>query len=120
MNVVIADPKTNEILYFVKDCVKHGNSFFGSNVKLGLSDLSKLSIKWTDDDLTANKDEKGEEVGYKEKAREIRESNATVEIKVMDQKALSVMTGKLIELSGQKSEIGDMARVLLHILSGKL
>jgi len=48
MNAILYQKGSNEIVYFVKDCVKHGNDFIGSNMKL--YGCKSFEVLWTEDE----------------------------------------------------------------------
>jgi len=77
-NAAIYKTGTNTIKYFIKNCIKRGNDYIGSNKKiLGLSDI--FSIKWTNDSVNPiYKD--GEIVGYDKTIFELSESEDNLNI----------------------------------------
>lgn len=52
MNAVIYRKGSNEISHFVKDCVRKGNLFIGSNKKVGVSPRS-FDVVWTEDEVSS-------------------------------------------------------------------
>lgn len=73
-HAAIIDDKAGQILYFIKDCIRDGSNFLGSNMVVTGVNLTGLSVKWTDDETFPNMDAKGEVTGYDKTAAELAES----------------------------------------------
>jgi hypothetical protein len=55
MNAIIHKHNSDEIKYFVKDCVRRGASYFGSNAKIGIGVLSGLKMKLLEGKMAGTK-----------------------------------------------------------------
>ena len=49
MNVILYKNGSNEISFFIKDCIKRGNNFYGSNTNIA---SKRMEVKWTNDIIT--------------------------------------------------------------------
>ena len=57
MNCIVFEIDSEEITYFVKDCLKQDNDFKGSNVKLYGIKPEVWEWKWITAELTPNPDD---------------------------------------------------------------
>ena len=74
MNVIICKKGSDEIVYFVEDCIQDGRNFIGANTKLYGVKEHLFDIKWTDDTVEPilNKEEK--QIGWAKTASQIIET----------------------------------------------
>jgi hypothetical protein len=56
-NCAIIDPKTGQVLHFVRDCVRNGDAFIGTNGVV-VCKTEGLSVKWTTDEAAEVKEQK--------------------------------------------------------------
>lgn len=64
MSNLIIYTNDNKIRYFIKDCIRIGNNFYGSNRKLIGLKINYFNFKWTDDDINEFYDENNSVIGY--------------------------------------------------------
>ena len=79
MNIIIYKKDSNKIIYFVKDCVKKGNNFFGTNKRL--HGIKNIEYKWTRDIVNPILDEEGNRIGWDKSVNQINEEAENREIK---------------------------------------
>ena len=53
MNCVIYQHDSDEITYFVRDCIRKGNNFIGDNCRQMGVKPKHFSVKWTEDEVGA-------------------------------------------------------------------
>lgn len=50
LNAAIYDPETGQILHFLRDCTRSGNSFMGTNGRYVVGKNHTPSVRWTEDE----------------------------------------------------------------------
>ena len=79
-NCIIYQNGSDDVVYFIKDCVRKGNNFTGVNIKLtGIKPLN-WSFAWVEDDLKAEFDEDGNMIGWNKTVSECSVSNEKTEV----------------------------------------
>ena len=81
MNCIIYKHNSNDIQYFVEDCINKDKDYTGSNCKLSGIKPLHWSIKWTEDIVNPINDDKGNQIGWDKTVDQITESQDRVEIK---------------------------------------
>lgn len=129
MNAVIHKIGSDEIKYFVQDCVKEGNNFFGSNIKLIGIKPRHWSVVWTEDVVEPIGD------GWNKKVSELNHSTETIELAKTDQieysKAVKIakflssktyaqaenyINNNVTDLATAKSYLIDLSKVVLALM----
>lgn len=73
MNIAIHKHDSDEIRWFLKDCVKNGRLYVGSNAKVAINP-KHWTATWTDDDVNPVLDSDGEIVGWDKKVSDLTKS----------------------------------------------
>jgi len=80
MNVILYLHDSNKIRHFIRDCVKRGNSYTGSNYRVFGCKPKFYSIIWTEDEVNPILDAESQIIGWDKKVSEIiPSSNSPVE-----------------------------------------
>jgi hypothetical protein len=79
MHVVIYEKGTNKIKYFIKDCIRRGKHFVGSNIKVNIN-LNHFDVIWTDDTVNPIVNN-NEIVGWDKDVSDLTPSTDITEIK---------------------------------------
>jgi len=69
MNVILYKNGDNNISYFIRDCIKKGNNFIGSNMEL--FGIKRVEVIWTDDEVNPILNQNGDIIGYDKTVSEI-------------------------------------------------
>ena len=81
INCIIFQHNSNNIQYFVKDCINKDKDYIGLNCKLyGIKPLH-WSIKWTEDIVNPIYDGDGNQTGWDKTVDQVIESQDKIEIK---------------------------------------
>jgi len=78
MNIILYKNNSDKIEHFIKDCIKKGNNFIGSNKKI--YGIKNIEYKWTNDELNPIIID-GEIIGWIESVSDINEELEDGEIK---------------------------------------
>lgn len=78
MNCIIYKKNSDEIHYFIRDCIKDGNNYIGTNRKVYGIKSQHFDIKWTDDEIDPiivfdEEEKKNKIVGWKKNVSEVNE-----------------------------------------------
>lgn len=71
MNLIIAEKKTNNIFYFIKDAKIKGDRVIGSNISLSGMKKKVWTLKWTYDEISPIIGLKGRVIGWSKNFDEI-------------------------------------------------
>jgi hypothetical protein len=80
MNCAIHRIGSDQISFFVLNCVRRGNDFSGENIKLQGIKPVHWAVKWTEDAARPVLDSDGQTVGWDRKVSELAEAAGAVEI----------------------------------------
>jgi len=73
MNLVIKDKNSDEILQFIRDCVKQGKNYRGANGKVDGLKENLYDLIWTEDEIETVLNEETKQTSWSKKASEIIE-----------------------------------------------
>lgn len=72
-NAAIYQISTGKILYFVENCIRTGDSFHGTNMRVGVR-MDGLAVKWTDEKMPPVVTAVDDLAGYEKTAGEVTAS----------------------------------------------
>ena len=78
MNIILYKNNSDKVEHFIRDCIKRGNNFIGSNKKI--YGIKNIEYKWTNDELNPIIID-GEIIGWIESVSDINEELEDGEIK---------------------------------------
>ena len=129
MNAAIHKIGSDEITYFVRDCVKRGNNYVGSNKKLVGIKSQHWQVVWTEEDIT------GSDNNWSKKVSELNHSSQMVELTkggpveysravgIMDflstktyQQVEDYINLNITDLQAAKSYLVDLSKVVLALI----
>lgn len=133
MNLAIYKKGTDIIKYFILDCIKTGDIYTGSNMKIS-SLPSKIGIMWTNDIVNIVYDENGNKIGFDKSVSELTEANSNSDITkpshneyvnaINIRKLLNSLTyeeveeyidNNVVDLSSAKEYLKKLSKVVLAI-----
>lgn len=69
-NCAIYEKDSDEIRHFIKDCLRHGNDYFGSNKRVTGIKSHCFDVLWTEDDANPIYDQ-DEQIGWDKKVSDL-------------------------------------------------
>ncbi|MFB5622873.1 MAG: hypothetical protein ACE5RH_02665 [Nitrosarchaeum sp.] len=129
-NLVLYSKGSNDISYFIQDCIKDGNNFEGSNISLKGVKLHLFDYTWTNDDVKFNKNKFDKRVSelvvasstenthrnrpnrseYKD-ALKMRESISNFDFKQID----NYVDKNVVDLDSAKDVLKNFGRIILSL-----